>query len=56
MRINGLEYVYDPVEQVNRPTLYPGEKTDDWEMPEEIASDFHKLNAIIEIMENQNQK
>lgn len=48
MNINGLKYVYDKIEQVNRPTLYPGEKTDSWEMPEAISTDFHRLNAIIE--------
>lgn len=48
MNINGLEYVYDKVEQINRPTLYPGEATNDWALPEGIEADFHKLNAIIE--------
>ena len=31
-----------------RPTLYPGERSDDWSVPEEISADFHRLNAIIE--------
>lgn len=48
MNINGFSYVYDKIEQINRPTLYPGEKTDAWEMPEAISTDFHRLNAIIE--------
>lgn len=48
MNVNGFEYVYDKIEQINRPTLYPGEKTDSWEMPEAISTDFHRLNAIIE--------
>lgn len=48
MNVNGFNYVYDKIEQVNRPTLYPGEKTDSWEMPETISTDFHRLNAIIE--------
>ena len=48
MNINGFKYVYDKIEQVNRPTLYPGEKTDNWEVPEAISTDFHRLNAIIE--------
>lgn len=47
MNINGLEYTFDEVTQVNRPTLYPGEKTTDWDIPEAIATDFHRLNAII---------
>lgn len=48
MKINGLEYVYDETEQINRPTLYPGESTDNWQLPECITADFYKLNAIIE--------
>lgn len=49
MNINGFSYVFDKVEQINRPTLYPGEDTNDWELPEEIDSDFHKLNSILEM-------
>ena len=48
MKVNGLEYVYDVVTQVNRPTLYPGEDVRDWEIPEELSSTFTKLSAIIE--------
>lgn len=48
MNVNGIEYVYDEVEQINRPTLYPGENTKDWTLPEEISTDFYRLNAIIE--------
>lgn len=48
MKINGLEYVYDVVEQINRPTLYPGENTKNWTLPAEIETDFYRLNAIIE--------
>ena len=48
MNINGIEYVYDKVEQINRPTLYPGENTKDWSLPEEISTDFYRLNSIIE--------
>lgn len=48
MRINGLEYVYDTIKQINRPTLYPGESVSNWELPEHITTDFHRLNAIIE--------
>lgn len=48
MNINGIEYVYDKVEQINRPTLYPGESTKDWSLPEEISTDFYRLNSIIE--------
>ena len=48
MKVNGLEYVFDKIEQINRPSLYPGEDTTDWELPENIQTDFHRLNAIIE--------
>ena len=48
MDINGFKYVYDEIEQVNRPTLYPGEDTEKWELPEAITTDYHRLNAIIE--------
>ena len=48
MRINGLEYIYDEVEQINRPTLYPGENTKNWTLPDSIEADFFRLNAIIE--------
>ena len=47
MNVSSLNYVYDEIEGINRPTLYPGEKTKDWEIPEAIATDFHRLNAII---------
>ena len=49
MRINDLNYTFDKVTQINRPTMYPGEDTDDWELPEDISADFHKLNSIIEL-------
>lgn len=48
MRINGIEYVFDKIEQVNRPTLYPGERTNDWRIPEQLSSTFSRLNSIIE--------
>lgn len=41
-------FVYDKVNNVYRPTLYPGEKSDDWDLPEKISSDHIKLNSIIE--------
>lgn len=43
-----ISYVYDQVENVARPTLYPGEKGDNWELPEVISNDFRRLNSIIE--------
>ena len=43
-----INWAQDPVNKEYRPTLYPGEKSDNWEIPEEISNDFHKLNALIE--------
>lgn len=43
-----VKYVYDEVNAEYRPTMYPGEKGDDWEIPSGISSDFHRLNSIIE--------
>ena len=43
-----VEYKYDAVNKEYIPTLYPGEKSDDWQIPEEISTDFHRLNSIIE--------
>jgi len=43
-----VNYIYDKVNKDYRPTLYPGEKTDDWSIPEEINTDYHRLNSIIE--------
>lgn len=38
----------DSVNREYRPTLYPGEKSDDWEMPPAITNDMHRLNSVIE--------
>lgn len=43
-----VEWVKDKVKNEYRPTMYPGEKSDDWEIPEAINNDFHRLNSIIE--------
>ena len=43
-----VEWKQDKVNGEFIPTLYPGEQTDNWEIPEEISNDFHRLNAIIE--------
>lgn len=50
MRINNgvIEYVFDKVEQINRPTLYPGENTKNWDIPEGLSTTFSRLSAIIE--------
>lgn len=43
-----VNYVYDNVAGMARPTLYPGEKGDNWDIPEEVNDDFRRLNTIIE--------
>lgn len=43
-----VKWSKDPVNNEYRPTLYPGEDTDAWELPEGISNDFHRLNGIIE--------
>lgn len=43
-----VNWVQDKVNNEYRPTLYPGEQTDTWDIPESINSDFHRLNSIIE--------
>jgi len=49
MRVNGINYEFDNVLQVSRPTLYPGASTDNWSIPEEISADFSRLNNVIEM-------
>lgn len=46
--MESINWVQDKVNHEFRPTLYPGDKSDDWEIPEEISNDFHRLNAVIE--------
>lgn len=48
MRVNGIEYIYDEIEGINRPTLYPGEDIKDWSCPDDLDKLFRKLNTIIE--------
>lgn len=48
MKVNGLEYTFDEVTQINRPTLYPGESAKDWDIPEQFNDAFHKLNNTLE--------
>ena len=48
MNINGLRYVFDKVTQESRPTLYPGEDTEDWSIPADIDTDFRRLNSLLE--------
>lgn len=41
-------YKKDEIENEYIPTLYPGERSDDWEVPDIVNNDFHRLNSIIE--------
>lgn len=43
-----FNYQFDPITGEHHPMLYPGEKSDQWVLPDEIRSDFSKLNAVIE--------
>lgn len=43
-----LNYTYSEVHKEYIPTLYPGDKDDDWEIPENISVGHHRLNSIIE--------
>ena len=43
-----IEFVLDKIEGGYRPTLYPGEKQDDLELPDSISNDHNRLNSIIE--------
>lgn len=48
MRVNGIEYTFDEVTQVNRPSLYPGESVNNWAIPEGMNVPFYRLNAMLE--------
>lgn len=48
MRVNGKDWIFDEVTQVNRPSLYPGEDTKKWDLPEDMSGVFYKLNSVIE--------
>ena len=43
-----VKWSKDPVNNEYRPTLFPGEDTENWELPEGIKNDFHRLNSVIE--------
>ena len=43
-----ISWAHDKIRNEYVPTLYPGERSDDWSVPEEISDDFHRLNSIIE--------
>ena len=43
-----FNYGYSRVTGQSMPSMYPGEKSDKWQIPEDIQSDFSRLNSIIE--------
>lgn len=43
-----MQYKYDDIKKEYTPALYPGEKLNIEEIPEDIRSDISKLNSIIE--------
>ena len=43
-----IKWAKDNINGEYRPTLYPGERGDDWSIPDDISNDFHRLNSIIE--------
>ena len=47
MDIN-VRWEKDPVLGMMRPTLYPGEDVESWEVPEVISADFRRLSSMIE--------
>ena len=45
---NGVKWERDPVIGLYRPTLYPGDDVESWEVPDEISNDFRRLSSVIE--------
>lgn len=43
-----IYFTKDEISDEYIPTLYPGPKSDDWQLPSDISADFHKLNSCIE--------
>lgn len=43
-----VNYVKDTINGGYRPSLYPGEGSEDWNVPPEHSRDFERLNAVIE--------
>ena len=39
-----FNYGYSRVTGQSMPSMYPGEKSDKWQIPEDIQSDFSRLN------------
>ena len=43
-----FNYGYSKVTGQVMPSMYPGEKSDNWQIPNDIQQDFHRLNSLIE--------
>jgi hypothetical protein len=43
-----FNYEFDKITGYAHPALYPGEKSTEWKLPDDIRTDFGKLNTIIE--------
>jgi hypothetical protein len=43
-----FNYEYDKITGIHHPALYPGQKSDKWVLPDDIRTDFSKLNSVIE--------
>lgn len=43
-----FNYEYDKVTGIHHPALYPGESSEKWVLPDDIRTDYGKLNTIIE--------
>lgn len=43
-----IDYAYSDVTKEYQPSMYPGERSDKWSIPEGIQNDFSRLNSIIE--------
>lgn len=43
-----FNYGYSKVTGQAMPSMYPGEKSDDWQVPKDVQQDFTRLNSIIE--------
>jgi hypothetical protein len=46
--LNTFNYEVDKVTGLAHPAKYPGEKADKWAIPDDIRTDFGKLNSVIE--------
>jgi hypothetical protein len=47
-----IRYVEDKITGFSHPTLYPGESSEKWSIPDSIRPDFNRLNSNIEMKYN----